>query len=231
MTGVQTCALPIFNKYRQIPFEAGRSNVIEAIIHRYRPAGQALDVGSGPGWFTKVLIENGWRVTAIDEEPAHEGQLKRLKANVLIGDAREILTGMEPGQFNMILALEIVEHMDVASAKIFLGNLRRLLTPEGVLLVSTPNRISPIGLKDYYIREVLLRGERWMAWHPNHVHVYNSWEFRRMLKECGYLVERLTGYWYDFISSFKVPLSSSSVFPFNYFGFNVILECKLPSVK
>ncbi len=219
------------NKYRQIPFEAGRSNVIESIIHRYKPAGQALDVGSGPGWFTKVLIENGWRVTAIDGEPAHEGQLKRLKADVLIGDVREILAGMEPGQFNMILALEIVEHMDVASAKALLKNIKRLLKPDGVLLVSTPNRISAIGFKDYYIRELLLRGERWTAWHPNHVHVYSSWELKRMLKKYGYAVERLTGYWFDFTSLFKIPFSSSSVFPFNHFGFNVMLECRLQSVK
>ncbi|MHB8771647.1 MAG: class I SAM-dependent methyltransferase [Syntrophales bacterium] len=215
------------NKYEHSAFEAGRSRVVKAIIERYRAAGQALDLGSGPGWFTKVLIENGWIVTAIDGEPAHEGQLKQLNANVLIGDAREILTGMDPGQFNMILALEIVEHMDVSSAKLFLRNLKELLAPEGVLLVSTPNRMSPIGLKDYYIREVLLRGERWTAWHPNHIHVYNSWELKGVLKECGYTVERLTGYWYDFTSFFKTPFSSSSVFPVNHFGFNITLECRV----
>lgn len=208
-------------------FEAGRSKVIERIIHRYRAKGQALDVGSGPGWFTKVLVENGWLVTAVDGEPAHEPPLKQLTSNVRIGDARKIVTSMEEGQFNMILALEIVEHMDVDSAKAFLLNLRRLLSPAGALLVSTPNRVSPIGLKDYYIRELLLRGERWTAWHPNHVHVYNTWEFKRMLKACGYSVERLTGYWYDFVSVFKVPISSSSLFPVNHFGFNIVLECRL----
>ena len=219
------------NKYEQSPFEVGRSKVIKAIIERYKPEGQALDLGSGPGWFTNVLIENGWRVTSVDGEPSHKQQLKRLTANVLIGDVREILVGMEPGQFNMILALEIVEHMDVASAKTFLRNIRRLLTQGGVLLVSTPNRTSPIGFKDYYIRELLLRGERWTAWHPNHLHVYNSWEFKTVLKECGYAVERLTGYWYDFTSSFKIPVSSSSIFPLNHFGFNITLECRLHNLK
>lgn len=219
------------NKYEQSAFEVGRSKVIKAIIERYRPEGQALDLGSGPGWFTRVLIENGWDVTDVDGEPSHEQQLKRLNANVLIGDVREILAGMEPGQFNMILALEIVEHMDVASAKALLKNIKRLLKPDGVLLVSTPNRISPIGFKDYYIRELLLRGEPWTAWHPNHIHVYSSWELKRVLKQCGYAIEKLTGYWFDFTSLFKVPFSSSSVFPFNHFGFNVILECRLQSLK
>ena len=114
------------------------------------------------------------------------------------------------------------------------ANLLVLIPPcsySHVLLVSTPNRMSPVGLKDYYIREVLLRGERWTAWHPNHVHVYNTWEFKRMLKACGYSVERLTGYWYNFISSFKVPFSSSSLFPVNHFGFNIVLECKLQQMQ
>lgn len=219
------------NKYEQSPFEAGRSKVVKAIIESYRPEGQALDLGSGPGWFTIVLIENGWDVTCVDGEPSHEQQLRRLNADVIIGDVREILAGMEPGQFNMILALEIVEHMEVASAKALLENIKRLLKPDGVLLVSTPNRMSPIGLKDYYIRELFLRGERWTAWHPNHIHIYNSWEFKGLLKESGYTVERLTGYWYDFTSLFKVPFSSSSVFPLNHFGFNITLECRLHSVK
>lgn len=217
-------------KYNLVLFEAGRSKVIEGIIHRYRPGGQALDVGSGPGWFTKMLIENGWSVTAIDGEPAHEAQLKQWNANVRIGDARDIVPNMEAGQFDLILALEIVEHMEVASAKAFLQNLGKLLSPAGVLLVSTPNRMSPLGLKDYYFRELLLRGERWTAWHPNHVHVYSTCELKRMLKECGYAVERITGYWYDFMSFLKVPFSSSAVFPFNHFGFNIVLECKLPQI-
>lgn len=219
------------SKYKQSPFEIGRSKVIKAIVERYRPEGWALDLGSGPGWFTKVLIEKGWKVASVDGEPSHEPQLKHLTANVLIGDAREVVAGMEPGQFNMILALEIVEHMDVDSAKTLLKDIRKLLKPEGVLLVSTPNKMSPVGFKDYYIRELFLRREHWTAWHPNHLHVYNSWEIKGVLKECGYAVERLTGYWYDFTSLFKFPFSSSAVFPFNHFGFNITLECGLHRLK
>ena len=52
-------------KYSDHPYEQQRCRLIAEQI----PDGQnrpALDVGSGPGIFTRMLAERGWRVDAVD---------------------------------------------------------------------------------------------------------------------------------------------------------------------
>jgi 2-polyprenyl-6-hydroxyphenyl methylase / 3-demethylubiquinone-9 3-methyltransferase len=99
---------------------------------------KALDVGCGAGLLAEPLARLGAEVTAID--PAAE----------LIAAARNHATGQGlaidyrvsaieylEGQFDLITAMEVIEH--TADPQAFLHSLSRRLAPGGLLLLSTPN--------------------------------------------------------------------------------------------
>jgi 2-polyprenyl-6-hydroxyphenyl methylase/3-demethylubiquinone-9 3-methyltransferase len=110
-----------------------------------RPAAgmAALDVGCGGGLLSEPLARLGFAVTGLDaaaesiavarDHAAAQG----LAIDYRVGDVTA-LAAERPGGFDLVTCMEVVEH--VADLPAFLGALRALLRPEGLLVFSTPNR-------------------------------------------------------------------------------------------
>ncbi len=102
----------------------------------------ALDVGCGAGLLTEPLARMGASVTGIDAAPEN---IAAAAAHAAAGGldityrsvAAEALAA-EGATFDLVTCLEVVEH--VADRMSFLAALRRLTTPGGTLILSTPNR-------------------------------------------------------------------------------------------
>ncbi|MGE0179568.1 MAG: bifunctional 2-polyprenyl-6-hydroxyphenol methylase/3-demethylubiquinol 3-O-methyltransferase UbiG [Sphingomonas sp.] len=100
---------------------------------------RAADVGCGAGLLAEPLARLGGRVTGIDAAPeniaaarAHaEGQ--GLAIDYRVGDV-----GALDGSYDLVTSLEVVEH--VADVPAYLAGLARALAPDGLLMLSTPNR-------------------------------------------------------------------------------------------
>jgi 2-polyprenyl-6-hydroxyphenyl methylase/3-demethylubiquinone-9 3-methyltransferase len=98
----------------------------------------ALDVGCGGGLLAEPLARMGARVTGIDASPeviavAREHAAQHgLEIDYRVGDVQEL-----EGQFDLVTAMEVVEH--VAEPAAFVMALARRLAPGGLLLISTPN--------------------------------------------------------------------------------------------
>ena len=209
-------------------YEVGRVEILSALI----PSGQsrsAVDVGCGPGFYTKLLAARGFATTSIDTDTANLASAGRLAAETFQGDAVEVLAKLPAAKYDFALALEIIEHMPRSRGETLLERLHRLLAPGGRLLLSTPNRLSPERLAGYYWTERIRRKAVWRAWDPTHVHIYTSFEIIRLLRSKGFEIERATGYDYHLplprLGRVKLGVSRSSAFPLNRFGFNLILEC------
>jgi 2-polyprenyl-6-hydroxyphenyl methylase/3-demethylubiquinone-9 3-methyltransferase len=99
----------------------------------------ALDVGCGAGLLAEPLARLGASVTAVDAAPELI-DAARLHA---AGQRLEIdyrATGVESidGQFDLVTALEVIEH--VADPQAFVDSLVARLARGGLLILSTPNR-------------------------------------------------------------------------------------------
>jgi len=100
---------------------------------------RVLDVACGSGYGLPVLATRARSVVGVDLDPA---ALRRLRRKALPG-ARELLAAdgcrlpFADGAFEVVTSFETLEHLEDRRA--FLGELRRVLRSEGLLILSTPN--------------------------------------------------------------------------------------------
>ena len=109
-------------------------------VARYLFAGElvrgrlTLDAGCGHGYGTHLLAAAGAQVVGLerDYQVVERGQLRRWVA----GDLQRL--PFRSGAFQRAVAFEVLEHLPNPEG--FLDELRRCLTPDGILLLSTPDR-------------------------------------------------------------------------------------------
>ena len=195
--------------------------------------GDALELGCGPGYFTRMLRARHWKPTSVDLEPAHLEQAAVAAESTLLGDALAVIATQGAQSFGLVLALEIIEHLPREAGVQLLEHAFRVLRPGGLLVLSTPNRWSLEGLTGYYVEEKLRRRERWQAWDPTHRHVYSSREILGLVRRAGWSIEAVRGYWYATevprIGHVRLPLEASGHFPLNRLGFNLALRARKPA--
>ncbi len=97
--------------------------------------GEVLEIGCGDGTTGELLERRfGCRVTGVELNPhaaaAAAGRIHR----VVAGDVEQLELD---GRYDLVLALELFEHLTEQEA--FLARMRRLLEPDGTLLLSVPN--------------------------------------------------------------------------------------------
>lgn len=101
----------------------------------------ALDVGCGAGLLAEPLARLGAKVTAIDAAPelieVARAHAKKMGLEI---DYRATTIEEIEGQFDLITCMEVIEH--VADPAAFLRSIAQRLTPNGLLILSTPNQTS-----------------------------------------------------------------------------------------
>jgi SAM-dependent methyltransferase len=138
--------------------------LLQRVFPRYFSSGeQALDLGAGSGSLALRLHESGWNVVAADVNAAEYPvsiPFVRIDFN-----RQDFASELGPGSFAMVTCVEVIEHVENPIG--FLRNIRRLLRPGGVAVLTTPNVDStPARIK------FLLRGTiRMMDAHSEKTHI------------------------------------------------------------
>ncbi|MBI3209355.1 MAG: methyltransferase domain-containing protein [Candidatus Solibacter usitatus] len=132
---------------------------------------RVLDVACGTGYGVAELASVAASVTGIDVSPDAIAYARDnfTKTNVMFQVAAAEQTQLEPASFDLITAFEMIEHL--TDARAFLAEAKRLLTPTGQLVVSTPNRL-------YYEETRRVAGPN-----PFHTHEFDFAEFQSLLAE------------------------------------------------
>jgi 2-polyprenyl-6-hydroxyphenyl methylase/3-demethylubiquinone-9 3-methyltransferase len=99
----------------------------------------ALDVGCGAGLLAEPLARLGAKVTAVDAAPELiEAARAHAAGQGLDIDYRAAAVEQIEGQFDLVTSMEVIEH--VADPASFLGAIAARLAPDGLLILSTPNK-------------------------------------------------------------------------------------------
>jgi len=116
-------------------------------LHRYLYASQfvsgktVLDLASGEGYGSNLLAETAEKVVAIDIDSTTidhaRGRYLRPNLKFMVGTITEVPV-QESACFDVVVCFEAIEHIEDHDK--FLSEVCRLLKPDGVLLVSTPNK-------------------------------------------------------------------------------------------
>lgn len=192
-----TDRLSAFNRevFRGRRFEARESRLRKAfaMLAAEPERGRLLDVAAGSGLAAEALAQQGWAVSALDLSEELVGQVReRGIDDVRVHDLSSGALPFADGAFRAVFAGEIIEHLVDTGG--FLDELRRVLTPGGVAVITTPN------LASFENRLRLLLGlyPRWVEYDlsdQGHVRAYTAPTLRRHLREHGFAVEELRGNW------------------------------------
>lgn len=127
-----------------------------------------LDIACGEGYGSAYLATKATRVYGVDvsEEAVRHARATYAHDNLTFfqGSAGEIpLPGREC--LDGIVSFETIEHLDAETQECFAREAKRLLRPDGVLLISTPNRVVYTEAIDhhnpYHLRE--FTGDEFLA--------------------------------------------------------------------
>ena len=146
-----------------------------------------LDVGAAAGLLSRELTARGWRVTAIEADPALAKAGAEACETMHVADLDQETPALD-GRFDAIVYGDVLEHLrDPARV---LRELNRALAPSACAVVSVPNvahlwmRLSlAAGRFEYADRGILDR---------THLRFFTRRSLRALLAEAGLRVERMT---------------------------------------
>ncbi len=182
------------NDYRphqtgQKPTTANKPGLVRGWLARLRPdrspipwtgQGRLLDFGCGGGAFLTTMQGQGWTVTGLDTSAATVLRLRtETGMRVLLGTLPH--PELQAESFDLITMWHALEH--VPDPRAVLREARRLLTPEGRLLIAVPN-IDSLAFRVF--------GQHWFGLDvPRHLTHFTPWTLHLMLERTGFRVESI----------------------------------------
>ncbi|HTE31061.1 MAG TPA: class I SAM-dependent methyltransferase [Chryseolinea sp.] len=116
--------------------------------------GDVLEIGCGEGRGVGVLLEKSKTFTAVDKLDSVLNILrKKFPGAKFISMNIPPLSGLADNSYDCVVSFQVIEHIqDDAS---FLKEIRRVLKPGGLAILTTPNRRMSLSRNPWHIREYL----------------------------------------------------------------------------
>ena len=130
---------------------------------------RVLDAACGEGYGSFFLASFAESVTGmdIDQGVIEKAKSKYIRDNLSYAASSVELLPFESNSFDIVVSFETIEHVDEIIQHSFLEEVKRVLTPDGILIISTPN-------KEHY-------SEKYDYTNPFHVKEFTKDEFDRFL--------------------------------------------------
>jgi 2-polyprenyl-3-methyl-5-hydroxy-6-metoxy-1,4-benzoquinol methylase len=164
-----------------------------------------LDFGCGQGAFSQRLADAGYQVDAcdidVDSFKASVNQFIQLDIN------KERISDNFTRKYDIVVAMEIIEHIE--NPWKFIRDIKSLLTPGGIIMLSTPNISNFASRLRFMMRGTFLSFER-AGWAYGHITPLTSLqlEYIFMQNELTILKKRAVGtlplFHFDNISLFNL---------------------------
>jgi 2-polyprenyl-3-methyl-5-hydroxy-6-metoxy-1,4-benzoquinol methylase len=140
--------------------------------------GKMLDIGYSKGSFADYMVGLGWDCTGLDVNKHNNSKVKTIQC-----DLNEDFP-VEDGAYDVVTAGEVIEHMLDEDG--FLAECNRVLKPEGVLALTTPNL-------SYLLNRFLVPlGKLPMFVHaPYHYHFHTKKTIIGLIENHGFKIEKI----------------------------------------
>ena len=98
-----------------------------------------LDVGAADGFLSELLTAQGWRVTALERDPAQAERARGRCEEVVVADLEEAAHALLHGDYDVIVYGDVLEHLKDPGAALDAPEPNRLRPRGAVVVVSVPN--------------------------------------------------------------------------------------------
>lgn len=155
------------------------------LIHRYKPSGNFLDVGTNMGFFLRNAKKwEGWNLYGVEPSPTLSDMARKyFGLNIKTAFLED--AGFESGFFDVVTMTDVFEH--IADPARILTEVSRVLKPDGILFIKVPNGLFNLfklkmakmagRLKDYDIFDSY-----------EHVVHYSAVTLKKMLEKNGFKI-------------------------------------------
>lgn len=171
----------IYRRRRGIRYSWHDLKFRSVVEHLGRP-NRVLDVGCGPGTFIGNYLDgveslgvdlSAAQIAYADETYGTPGHRFSTQSVGTLGMAGE--------RFDAVTMIELIEHLPADEAIRLLSDVRRLLTPDGLLVVTTPNYASL-----WPLIEIGVNALSPVSYIDQHINKYRRGLFASHLAEAGY---------------------------------------------
>lgn len=221
-----------------------KNNLILSILPQDMKGLEVLDYGCGCGFFSILCAKRGAMVTGIDasEMAISTAKFYAAKSGVTNRCTFSVSTNvdLQKTSFDVILAKDVIEHIQDDS--LWIRTVVNVLKPRGQLVLSTQNAWSLNYLLEGGYYRLWRKEKKWMGWDSTHIRFYTPVILSRIISNHGLMVERWASMYivpynilsWLFLLKIKITFKSLSlidylvgkVFPFNHFGWGLIVSCR-----
>jgi 2-polyprenyl-3-methyl-5-hydroxy-6-metoxy-1,4-benzoquinol methylase len=147
------------------------------LIESFLPEkGRLLDVGCGPGVFLEVARERGWRVEGLEFNAWCVNRVRGL--GIPVFDSPLEQAELAPGAYQCVTLWTVLEH--IVEPRSFLESIRRLVAPDGVILILVPN-VESLAIRVLHEKAVTFSGD-------SHVNHFSPATLTRLLESSSFAV-------------------------------------------
>jgi 2-polyprenyl-3-methyl-5-hydroxy-6-metoxy-1,4-benzoquinol methylase len=147
-----------------------------ALISRYQPKGEILDIGCATGQFLNYMSMHGWKATGI--EPDEKTRSRAISEYGLKVFPEEQLNVFQKSCFDVITMWHVLEHVSELNAR--MEQLAKLMKPQGTLFIAVPN-CNAYDAKKYK--------EFWAGYDlPRHLYHFTKEDIKLLMEKHGFTI-------------------------------------------
>lgn len=160
---------------------------------------KVLDVGCGSGKLVQFLYNEGFNAYGCDNSKiaVYQTRKNNVRGRIFLASASKL--PFENNNFDLITSISVIEHLTQKQASNFLKEAKRILKPQGIIFIVTPNFATPLRV---------IQGKRWFGYSdPTHITFYSPSALKEILKKVDFNNFNLKFKTYYYKNEFPEPFS------------------------